>query len=245
MKNLLVVCIAFAVGIAFGYLLFRPSFVRAQGGVIVTEAVQTQGRIPNPVSGTVVGFFLCEFKRRKSNLLHRYPMKINLAATPRKLDGARLKLKRAKEHIDGLHFLVRQFCETGVHLITVERDAETSHEALKIAPAKTVPPDFSLILGDAVRNLACALDLAWFELTAADSPPKSKINFPIYPGRPHLEEFLGKRKEQASVVAVSRKLLDEIQPYNGENGDAIYSIHHLDIADKHRLLIPQVQIGRD
>lgn len=57
MKNILAVSIAFVLGIAFGHLLLRPSPVHAQmGGVIVTEAVQTQGRIPNPVSGTVVGF---------------------------------------------------------------------------------------------------------------------------------------------------------------------------------------------
>jgi hypothetical protein len=158
--------------------------------------------------------------------------------------GALLKLKRAKEHIDDLHFRIRQFCDSGVHRILVERDAETGHETLKITPAKTVPDDFALILGDALHNLACALDLAWFELTAADSPKKHKISFPIFPSSEHLEKFIADRPKQASVVAVSRKLLDEIQPYKGENGDAIFSIHHLDIADKHRLLIPQIQIGR-
>lgn len=158
--------------------------------------------------------------------------------------GPRLKLKRAKEHIDDLHFRVRQFCDSGVHRIAVERDAKTGDEMLKIAPAKTVPEVFSLILGDAVHNLASALDLAWFDLTAADSSEKRKLVFPVYPDRAHLEEFIGKRPKQASLIAVRRKLLDEIQPYKGGNGDALYSIHHLDIADKHRLLIPQVQIGR-
>jgi hypothetical protein len=158
--------------------------------------------------------------------------------------GAHLKLKRAKEHIDDLHFRVRQFCESGVHRVIVERNAETRSETLKITPAKMVPPDFALILGDSVHNLASALDLAWFELTAADSLVKQNIKFPIYPDRAHLEEFIGKRPKQASLIAVGGKLLDEIQPYKGGNGDALYSIHHLDIADKHRLLIPQVQIGR-
>ncbi len=158
--------------------------------------------------------------------------------------GALLKLKRAKEHINDLHFQIRQFCESSVHRIAVERDAKTGHETLKLTPTKAVPSDFALILGDAIHNLASALDLAWFELTATDTPKKHKIIFPIFPSKEHLEKFIADRPKQASIVAVSRKLLDEIQPYKGGNGDAIYSIHHLDIADKHRLLIPQIQICR-
>jgi hypothetical protein len=158
--------------------------------------------------------------------------------------SARLKLKRAKEHIDDLHFRVRQFCESGIHRITVEQDEKVGYETLKITPTKTVPDDFALIFGDSLHNLASALDLAWFELTAADSTDKRKINFPIYPAREHLEKFIKSRPKQASIVAVRGKLLDEIQPYKGGDGDAIYTIHHINIADKHRLMIPQVQIGR-
>jgi hypothetical protein len=37
-------------------------------------------------------------------------------------------------------------------------------------------------------------------------------------------------------------IVNIVQPYKGGNGEAIYSLHNLDIRDKHRLLIAKMQL---
>lgn len=105
---------------------------------------------------------------------------------------------------------------------------------------------FAILCGDAIHNLRTALDFAWYELTGEDCTIGiNKIAFPIYPTRKHLEDFLESRKEQQSVVRLREKLLNRIQPYKGGHvgGDLIYALHRLDLRDKHRIFIPQVQVS--
>jgi hypothetical protein len=160
--------------------------------------------------------------------------------------NARLKLKRAKEHIDDLDAMIREFIEGSVYEVSVQRDSKTSNEFVKIGPIKSVPNDFALILGDAIHNIKSALDFAWYALTFVDTPPKErrKIKFPLYPERLQLEMFLKDRKDQQSVFNLSDVLLSVIQPYKGGNGDILIALNILSKIDKHRLLIPQIQIGR-
>lgn len=105
---------------------------------------------------------------------------------------------------------------------------------------------FAILCGDAIHCLSAALDFAWYELTRADSPePLHRIRFPVYPTRKHLEDFIESREKQQSIVRLGGTLLDSIRPYKGSHGigDSLYALHQLDLRDKHRLLIPQVQVS--
>ena len=117
-------------------------------------------------------------------------------------------------------------------------------------PKFSAPREISalaIICGDIVHNPQNSpRTLCGDELTVADSiVPPHMIKFPVYPTRKHLEDFIASREEQKSIVALSGKVLDMIKPYKRGNliGDSIYALHRLDVRDKHRLLIPQVQVS--
>lgn len=132
------------------------------------------------------------------------------------------------------------------YTVSSESDSESGKYLLKFSANQEIITRFAIICGDATHNLRTALDFVWYELTAADTTiPPHKIKFPVYPTRERLEGFIASRKGQKSIAGLSGKLLDTIKPYKGGNviGDSIYALHQLDIRDKHRLLIPQVQVS--
>src|SRR5271157_1319283 len=161
---------------------------------------------------------------------------------------ARLKIKRAREHMIEFDAHAAKVFGSGFapYSQSSDFDAKSGEYIIKFSATREVITRFAILSGDAIHNLRTALDFAWFELTAADSPvAENRIRFPVYPTRKLLEDFIKSREEQQSVVRLSGKLLDTIKPYKGGNviGDLIYALHQLDIRDKHRLLIPQVQVS--
>jgi hypothetical protein len=161
---------------------------------------------------------------------------------------ARLKIERAGEHMQEFDaYALKVFKgNRAPYWVTSEIEAESGDYVMKYFASSEIVGRFAILCGDIIHNLSAALDYTWYELTAADSPDSQRgIRFPIYPTRKHLEDFIESRKKQQSIVRLSRKLLETIQPYKGGNviGDLLYALHQLDRRDKHRLLIPQVQVS--
>ena len=161
---------------------------------------------------------------------------------------AHLKIKRAGEHIEEFDAYANKVFKGNFapYWVTSEIESESGDYVWKYFADSKVVGRFAILCGDIIHNLSAALDYAWYELTAADSPDSERgIRFPIYPTRKHLEDFIKSRKKQQSIVSLSGKLLETIKPYKGGNviGDLLYALHQLDRRDKHRLLIPQVQVS--
>jgi hypothetical protein len=68
------------------------------------------------------------------------------------------------------------------------------------------------------------------------------VRFPAYKARDYLERAVTRRLEGKTPKRVIDYIVDSIQPYERGNGDAIYQLHRLDIEDKHRLIIPHLQL---
>ncbi len=75
-----------------------------------------------------------------------------------KLSGPKLKIERAKQHINDLQTQIRKFETSGIYDLSVKKDAETGNNFIQIEIVKSVPPIFALIIGDALHNLKAALD---------------------------------------------------------------------------------------
>src|SRR5262249_28235966 len=101
----------------------------------------------------------------------------------------------------------------------------------------TPPPlRLSLLIGDGIHNLRSALDhLAWQLVVANHSTPNSETGFPISDLPKNFKSLLHQRLGAASSQA--KAVCEGLQPYRGGK-DALWRLHRLDIADKHRLLIP-------
>jgi hypothetical protein len=157
---------------------------------------------------------------------------------------ARLKIERADQHIEDFDMRCAEFFKSGAYTVTIKPDGDTGDDFVEITAAKTMPDTPALILGDALHNLKSALDYVWWEIAGSDTLNPTKENFPIYPTDKELIAFLKNREKQQSVVAISDTLLNVVQPYLRGDGEALFHLHKLNIMDKHKLLIPQVQAMR-
>jgi hypothetical protein len=60
--------------------------------------------------------------------------------------SARLKIERAKEHINDLHAKAQVFADIHPHIITINRDINGGNDVLCVDPAEPLPDELLLIL---------------------------------------------------------------------------------------------------
>ena len=96
------------------------------------------------------------------------------------------------------------------------------------------------VVGDAIHNLRAALSYAFFSVLPINVDSKQ------FPVRDTREKFIwamkGGLKKRGAPNVLLETIVDRIQPYKGGNGDALWCLHRLNIADKHRLLIAKTQL---
>ncbi|MGO9339479.1 MAG: hypothetical protein ACLPY1_18425 [Terracidiphilus sp.] len=155
----------------------------------------------------------------------------------RTFQSARLKIERAKKHINDLQVAANLFAKAHPHYISVEIDSDTGHNFLRIAPADPFPDEFLPILGDALHNLRSALDHAWVQSVFV---PSDHTKFPFRKTREDLEATVNGLKDNATKE-VKNLIVNVIQPYFGGDGEILHHLHDLDIKDKHGLLIAHRQ----
>lgn len=86
---------------------------------------------------------------------------------PDSLDGVRLKMARADEHLDALQNELAEFLSREPYSVfTVETD--DGDKVWRLRVNEDPPLRWSAILGDAVHNLRAALDLIAWELVRAN-----------------------------------------------------------------------------
>jgi hypothetical protein len=153
-----------------------------------------------------------------------------------------LKIKRAEEHIAQIKAAINSLPNRYTSI--VEKDLEARRQWIKyeLPQATDFRDTLGLVIGDAVHNLRTALDYAWIQaLTILKCQITNYSKFPVFETLEALKNALvGIKIDVASPIF--NCLMSEIQPYR-TGDDLIYTLHELDIADKHRLLTPVVQVA--
>jgi len=157
--------------------------------------------------------------------------------------SSRLKIERAKKHIADLNPIIDALTER--YTITVERDFETLQHSVKCEhpTLDALRQELAIIVGDAIHNLHSALDHAWIETlqrlapTVLSNHPNS--NFPVRKSSTDLEGVLKRQEIHIACPKLYKRIVSDIKPHAGGNEEVV-SLHALDIADKHKLLIPVV-----
>jgi hypothetical protein len=155
-----------------------------------------------------------------------------------RFDHVWLKLDRAKQHVDDLDAAITAFYRSDPYHIITEDDPQTGRRTAKIGPRPDpIPAAVPLILGDAVHAIRVSLD--YFMRTAVRVPTDQTV-FPVLRQSrvPTAREL--KTLVDGKVVGASKQLrqaLYALQPHFGGHGEYIWLIHHLDLIDKHRLLV--------
>jgi hypothetical protein len=158
------------------------------------------------------------------------------------LEGPKLKIKRANQHIRDLNTAIQGFIQTDFCHIRLDEYPDGSH-GLALDCAQPIPDEWALIIGDAVHNLHSALDLAACEIvrTTGKEPDRS-TKFPFFRKRNEVIGAINTGKIKAAGQDVIDLIVDMIKPYQGGN-DALYGLHDMDILDKHLLIIPVLAVA--
>lgn len=156
---------------------------------------------------------------------------------------AQLKIERANKHVADIERRIAGL--KNAYIATIEINPKAGNKVIKHDLAdRTVRTDVALIAGDAIHNLKCALDYAWFAAVEPILPPAltKRTKFPVYPTVDKLETALREIEVDLAGPDLFKLMVTEIKPYKGGNF-AIWPIHKLDIGDKHRLLIPIIHFA--
>ena len=150
-----------------------------------------------------------------------------------------LKLERARDHIKDLNARVNQFLAKHPFVLMERHQRKAGRTTYSVMAKESIPPELSLIIGDAVHNMRAALDMALFGMVGDREP---KIHFP-FPKEP-TPEALKRAIKEGHVKVAGKKVVEAIsslEPHINGKGIALYCIHALDIQDKHHLLILAAQ----
>lgn len=151
------------------------------------------------------------------------------------LEGSKLKLERAKEHIRQLEAEIRSFHERKPYRIVVEEEPQSRDLIYRVKVKEQPSPRWATIIGDIVHNLRSALDLLANDLVRAnDEIPNDNTAFPIHRSANAFEAGFSGKVRGASTKAM--EIIRSLTPYKGGN-EALWRIHRLDITDKHRLML--------
>jgi len=158
--------------------------------------------------------------------------------------SSRLKIDRAKHHIRKVEHIISTL--PNFYTATIETNPNGGNQVLKhdLPSRDKIINDIALILGDAVHNFHCALDHAWLSVLNELCPTSinNQTKFPIFPVRDKVEAALRGVEIDSAAPELFDLVLNQIKPYEGGN-DSIWSIHILDIDDKHRLLLPVIEFA--
>jgi hypothetical protein len=158
--------------------------------------------------------------------------------TPDKLYSARLKIERAKQHIADLQRATQVFFATEPYKIGAKHDPQTRKLICYLVSVEDVPPNITLIAGDAIQTLRSALDQLAYQLFLAGSPQPGAsakhVYFPVFGDATKYKT--GKPGKVKGMRQDAIKAIDAIEPYKGGKGHQIWVLNELNNADKHRLV---------
>jgi len=159
--------------------------------------------------------------------------------------GPKLKIQRAKRHVNNLHRVITRFQKRNPYRLVVEDRGHPGQYAGTLRIKEEMPEDIPLILGDAIHNLRATLDILTCDvvrLYGGDGAVTKQTKFPfcVEGGANDLDSVVKKRLVESTPEDVLT-LFRNTKPYEGGN-EALCVLHDLDIEDKHRTLISVVNV---
>jgi hypothetical protein len=157
-------------------------------------------------------------------------------------ETSRLKIARARQHIFELETFISAFYEANPLRLMVEEGTDPSIQdqmcCWNVRGFTELPPQISIIIGDAVHNLRTSLDILAGDLVQLNSGNRKNVYFPFAGSANDLDAQINDKKMCRASIDV-QKLLRSMKPYKGGNA-SLRVIHDLDARDKHSAIIASV-----
>jgi hypothetical protein len=166
------------------------------------------------------------------------------------LSGVRLKLHRAKTHLDCVRsetdaFLERDPAPFGIRTDCTPRPDKSIEYILYSVIREPPPRELALPIGDVIQNIRGALDHLVYELATPRARKSIRLQFPIF-----LDECEFKVRSSPLIKSIGgdeRTLIERVQPYVAWDPPAdnpLAILRELSNFDKHKLLVPLVAAPR-
>lgn len=157
-------------------------------------------------------------------------------------EASRLKINRAKRHIEDLGREIKAYLDSEPLAIMVE-DWTAWHErgamhAWTARIKRPVPTEFAGLVGDAVHNLRTALDVLACDLVRLNDGNTKSVYFPFCDAPNEIPHKIRDRNMHRAGPKVV-KILEGLALYPGANSP-LRTLHDLDVMDKHQALIPSL-----
>ena len=150
--------------------------------------------------------------------------------------GVRVKVERAKHHFRDLKPRYERYQEVERYRVAEYDEADTGDLVRRFEVTEQPPPLWGAIAGDCVHNLRSSLDLLVCEMVRAnDRPVTPDTAFYIAKSADAFESGYNGKIQGTPKCAVD--LIKKAEPYQGAD-NPFWRLHQLDIADKHKLLVP-------
>jgi hypothetical protein len=151
--------------------------------------------------------------------------------------SAKVRVGRAKEHLNTLKVDGRAFWESHPHVYFAERNPDGRTQTFKCRLTKSLPGVFDLLAIEAVEHLRAALDHLGYAaaILGGKREPKS-ADFPIADSATKLETDVIGRGRCKDLPPDILALFRALEPYKGGKGAAVWTLNRLCNSSKHRLI---------
>jgi len=155
-----------------------------------------------------------------------------IARTPR------LKIDRAKHHINDLSGRIEAYFALKPQRVVLARPDGGNRAQPIIRCEIPIPPEFSLIIGDAIHNLRSSLDHSIWQMVGKTVLNPDIVQYP-FPKKAVDEKGFRHTIESRQIQGAGENVIKEIIALNAQPGgdELLYGVHALDIADKHKLIV--------
>jgi len=151
---------------------------------------------------------------------------------------ARLKIERAKHHVNDLNRKITNYLAQKPFELVFVRVKDSNWATPILKSQVPIPPEFSLIIGDAAHNLRAALDHIIWKMVGHLAKAPENIQYP-FPTKAVCNERFRSTVMGREIQRAGENVVNTIITLNAQPGgdDLIYGVHTLDIADKHKLIV--------
>jgi hypothetical protein len=150
----------------------------------------------------------------------------------------RVKTERANEHVRDLESRIETFWAEDAKEVVPEDQTEPGYINCRVQGLSDIPPYWGVLIGDALHNLRSALDhLIGHLIESNNGKISDSTQFPIKKTSDAFKSSL--KTEVKGISDPALKVLKALKPYKGGN-DLLWRLHRLNIADKHKMLVPVV-----
>ena len=154
-------------------------------------------------------------------------------------ESAKLKIKRANQHIGALEAEFAAYVATKPHRFSIYHDPKTGQPIVRIRFASAPPQNLSLVIGDAIHNTRAALDHLTWEVVGLDNGTQDRhLSLVTGDNRVNYETACKGIKTPSDWV---KDLFISLEIFPGGQGDGLYTLNALDNADKHTVITPVVR----